>query len=99
VWRDAAYWEFDWRFFTAGRDGAMWPQDRRSVSHQLTVRRSEDIAYVQFADGDVLVYDLAADPTWRTMLDDPQRAWAEARAMLAWRAQHTDRTLTGQFLP
>ena len=98
-WRDAVYWEFDWRFFTAGRDGAMWPQDRRSVSHQLTVRRSEDVAYVQFADGDSLVYDLAADPTWRTMLADPHKAWAEARKMLAWRAQHTDRTLTGTFLP
>jgi hypothetical protein len=33
------------------------------------------------------------------MLDDPARAWAEARALLAWRAQHTDRTLTGIFLP
>ena len=98
-WRDAAYWEFDWRFFTAGRDGASWPNDRRSVGHQLTVRRSEDVAYVQFADGDALVYDLAVDPTWRTMLEDPKRAWEEARAMLAWRAQHTERTLTGTFLP
>lgn len=98
-WRDAAYWEFDWRYFTPGRDGAAWPKDRRSVGHQLTVRRSEDVAYVQFADGDALVYDLAADPTWRTMLNDPERAWAEARAMLAWRAQHADRTLTGTFLP
>jgi arylsulfatase A-like enzyme len=98
-WRDAVYWEFDWRFFTAGRDGAKWPEDRRSVGHQLTVRRSEDVAYVQFADGDSLVYDLAADPTWRTMLTDPHKAWAEARKMLAWRAQHTDRTLTGTFLP
>jgi|GEM_PF-584612 len=98
-WRDAAYWEFDWRFFTPGRDGAKWPQDRRSVGHQLTVRRSDDVAYVQFADGEALVYDVSADPTWRTMLDDPERAWAEARSMLAWRAQHTDRTLTGTFLP
>ena len=98
-WRDAAVWEFDWRFLTAGRDGAGWPADRRSASHQVTVRRSDDIGYVQFSDGEALVYDLAADPTWRTMLDDPARAWAEARALLAWRAQHTDRTLTGIFLP
>ena len=98
-WRDAAVWEFDWRFLTPGRDGAGWPADRRSASHQVTVRRSDDVAYVQFSDGDALVYDLAADPTWRTMLDDPVRAWAEARALLAWRAQHSDRTLTGIFLP
>jgi arylsulfatase A-like enzyme len=98
-WRDAAFWEFDWRFFTPGRHGAQWPGDRRSAGHQLTVRRSGDVGYVQFADGEALVYDLAADPTWRTMLVDPERAWAEARAMLAWRAQHTDRTLTGTFLP
>jgi hypothetical protein len=69
------------------------------VAHQLTVRRSRDVAYVQFADGEALVYDLAADPTWRTSLDDPERSWAEARALLAWRAQHADRTLTGVFLP
>jgi arylsulfatase A-like enzyme len=98
-WRDAAYWEFDWRFFTPGRSGDQWPNDRRSVAHQLTVRRSRDVAYVQFADGEALVYDLAADPTWRTSLDDPERSWAEARALLAWRAQHADRTLTGVFLP
>ena len=98
-WRDAAVWEFDWRFLTAGRDGANWPHDRRSATHQVTVRRSADVAYAQFADGEALVYDLAADPTWRTMLDDPDRAWAEARALLAWRAQHTERTLTNTFLP
>jgi arylsulfatase A-like enzyme len=98
-WRDAAYWEFDWRFFSPGRDGAQWPQDRRSAQRQLTVRRSDDVAYVQFADGEALVYDLVADPNWTTLLDDPERAWCEARAMLAWRAQHTDRTLTGIFFP
>ncbi len=98
-WRDAVYWEFDWRFFTPGRSGDSWPHDRRSVLHQLTVRRSADVAYVQFADGEALTYDLALDPTWRTMLDDPERSWAEARALLAWRAQHADRTLTGVFLP
>lgn len=98
-WRDAAYWEFDWRFFTPGRSGDRWPDDRRSVAHQVTVRRSAEVAYVQFADGEALVYDLATDPTWRTLLNDPERSWAEARALLAWRAQHTDRTLTGVFLP
>lgn len=98
-WRDAACWEFDWRFFTPGRSGDLWPDDRRSVTHQLTVRRSSEVAYVQFANGEALVYDLATDPTWRTLLNDPERSWVEARALLAWRAQHTDRTLTGVFLP
>lgn len=98
-WRDAAVWEFDWRYFTPGREGRDWPAERRSVRHQVTVRRSEDIAYVQFADGEALVYDLATDPTWRTMLDDPVRSWREARELLAWRAQHAERTLTDTFLP
>ena len=98
-WRDAVHWEFDWRFFTPGRDGRNWPTDRRSVGHQLTVHRSDDLAYVQFADGEALVYDLKADPTWRTLTDDPERSWAAARSLLAWRAQHAERTLTGTFLP
>ena len=59
------------------------------------MRRTEDAAYVQFADGDWLCFDLAADPSWRTLTTEPGRVLAQAQAMLAWRAQHADRTLTG----
>jgi len=97
-WRDAAYWEFDWRLFQPGATTTRWPADRRGARHNLAVRRSADTAYVQFADGRSLLYDCVADPHWQRPLDDPAQAFDEARAMLAWRAEHTERTLTGRFL-
>ena len=97
-WRDGAVWEFDWRFFVPGGDGADWPIDRRSALSQLTVRRTDDAAYVQFADGEAMLFDLAADPDWKTMSEDPQLLLRNAQALLAWRAQHADRTLTGRLL-
>lgn len=97
-WRDAAHWEFDWRLFMPGSTTADWPRDRRGTRHHLAVRRSIDTAYVQFADGSALLYDLAADPTWSTPIDDPVRALREAQAMLMWRAEHAERTLTDRFL-
>jgi hypothetical protein len=62
------------------------------------VRRSCDRAYVQFGNGSWRCYDLAADPTWHTELDDPATVLAEAQAMLVWRAEHADRQLTGMLL-
>ena len=62
------------------------------------MRRTLDTAYVQFADGAALLYDLVVDPTWSTPIDDPARALREAQAMLVWRAEHTERTLTDRFL-
>ena len=97
-WRDAAHWEFDWRFFRPGATTPRWPADRRGARHNLAVRRSADSAYVQFADGTSLLYDCVADPQWRTPIDDPVRSLDHARAMLTWRAEHTERTLTGRFL-
>jgi arylsulfatase A-like enzyme len=98
AWRDGAVWEFDWRFFVPGGDGAEWPNDRRSALSQLTVRRTDDAAYVQFADGEAMLFDLAADPNWKTMSEDPQLLLRNAQSLLAWRAQHADRTLTGRLL-
>jgi len=94
-WREAAHWEFDWRVLAlmSGRHSG-WPEDRRLEHRQVTVARGVDRAYAQFADGEALTYDLALDPTWRTPVADPAVAWADARALLAWRAEHTDRTLT-----
>lgn len=98
-WRDAAHWEFDWRVFDLmmGRSSG-WPADRRLERRQVTVRRGATRAYAQFADGEALTYDLAADPTWRTPVARPEDAWADARALLAWRAEHADRTLTGTLI-
>lgn len=91
-WRNAAHWEFDWRFPLVGR---LPPGDRRLETMNLAVLRTNEAAYVQFADGSWLAFDLAADPTWRTPLTDPARVLPLAQQMLAWRAQHADRTLTG----
>ena len=97
-WRDGATWEFDWRFFGPGGDGAGWPMNRESAQRQLTVRRTEEAAYVQFADGEAMLFDLAADPDWKTPSHDPGSLLHHAQALLAWRAQNADRTLTGRLL-
>ncbi|CAM8651191.1 AslA Arylsulfatase A and related enzymes [Acidimicrobiia bacterium] len=97
-WRDGATWEFDWRFFAPGGDGSGWPMNRESAQRQLTVRRTNEAAYVQFADGEAMLFDLAADPDWKTLSDDPASLLQHAQALLAWRAQNADRTLTGRLL-
>ncbi|BCW90032.1 Multifunctional alkaline phosphatase superfamily protein [Alphaproteobacteria bacterium SO-S41] len=95
MWRDAAAWEFDWRGVLIQLGVAEAPGARGLEQHCLAVRRSEGLAYVQFGDGSYRCFDLAADPTWRTEVSDPAIVLREAQAMLAWRARHTDRTLTG----
>jgi len=94
-WRDAAHWEYDWRFSWIGTDRYTWPRRRRPERSSLAVHRTRDHAYVQFGDGDWLCFDLATDPTWRTTTDDDAVVAARARAMLQWRMEHTDRTHTG----
>ena len=97
-WRDAAHWEFDWRGVSIPRGPHLWPWDRRLERQSLAVLRNETLAYVQFADGTWRCYDLVADPTWRTELTEPAVVLGMAQAMLAWRAQHSDRTLTGMLI-
>ncbi len=94
-WRDAAHWEFDWRGADIRAGADTWNPSQETKS--LAVLRTAGAAYVQFADGDALAFDLAADPTWRTPLTDPAQMLKHAQSMLAWRAQHTDRTLTGML--
>lgn len=94
-WRDAATWEFDWRFALIPHGDFAWPWDRRLEQQHLTVRRTADTAYVQFDDGSSLCFDLSADPTWRTPVTDPARVLTMTRDMLVWRSVHADRTLTG----
>lgn len=94
-WRNAATWEFDWRFALIPLGDFAWPWDRRLEQQHLTVRRTADTAYVQFDDGSSLCFDLAADPTWRTPVTDAERILSMTRDMLVWRSVHADRTLTG----
>ncbi len=92
-WRDAVYWEFDWREqLIRQRPTPSDGWDRELTRHGLAVRRDESTLYVQFSDGTWLCFDLAADPTARTLLSDPQRVLACAQAMLVWRVEHAERT-------
>ena len=97
-WRDAAHWEFDWRSASISRnDGVPASSDRRLERRSVAAARTPDAAYVQFADGAALAFDVGADPTWRTPLTAAGSILPLAQAMLAWRAQHADRTLTGML--
>lgn len=97
-WRTAAHYEWDWRDLLIPTGEFPWPYDRRLERCGLTVQRSEGRAYVQFADGRALGFDLAADPSWRTPIEDPAVLLSEAQQLLAWRAQHAERTMTGLLL-
>lgn len=94
-WRDAASWEFDWRYALIPLNDNPWPWDRRLDECNLAVHRTVDTAYVQFGDGSHLCFDIALDPTWRTTVDDTARVLDMARRMLTWRSRHLDRTHTG----
>ena len=97
-WRDAAYYEWDWRDQFIPHGDHEWPWDRRLERQNLAVRRSRDRAYVHFGDGSWRCFDLAADPTWQTEVTDPAVVLTEASAMLSWRSRHLDRTMTGMLL-
>lgn len=94
LWRDAAHWEYDWRSSLIPVYPHDSPWKRHLSTMNLAVRRSNDYAYVQFADGDWLCFDIASDPTWRTPVTDPAIVMREAQAMLQWRMRHTNRTHT-----
>jgi len=93
-WRDAAHWEYDWRWEYIYRGPHVWPWDRRLESMQLSVLRSRSVAYVQYGDGAWRCFDLAADPTWRTEVTDPGVVLEHTQSMLTWRSRHADRTLS-----
>ncbi|MBI4932826.1 MAG: sulfatase-like hydrolase/transferase [Actinobacteria bacterium] len=97
-WRREAHYEWDWRDVFIQRDDHPWPWDRRLERQNLAVVRDQRYAYVQFGDGDWLCYDLAADPTWQTKVDDPAVVLPLAQKMLVWRQQHLDRQLTGTLI-
>lgn len=98
-WRDAAHWEYDWRDVYIGDDAQHpWPWDRRLERQHLAVRMTDGGAFVQFGDGSWRCFDLAADPTWRTVTEDPADVLPHAQAMLTWRSRHTDRTLADSLI-
>jgi arylsulfatase A-like enzyme len=97
-WRDAAYYEWDWRDAFIPHGDHDWPWDRRLERQNLAVRRSRDRAFVHFGDGSWRCFDLATDPTWQTEVADPAVVLAEAAEMLNWRSRNLDRTMTGMLL-
>jgi arylsulfatase A-like enzyme len=98
-WRDAAHWEFDWRFISIGPGSVHdWPTDRRLERQHLTVRRDHNSAYVHFGDGSSLHFDLATDPTWHTLIADPAINLAAATALLTWRTENSPRGLSGSLI-
>ena len=97
-WRDAAHWEYDWRQAQIPASPDPWPWDRRLETRNLVVQRRADVAYVHFGDGASLCFDLAADPSWRTLVTDPAVILENAQALLTWRAQTMNRTLTGMLV-
>lgn len=97
-WRDAAFYEWDWRDTFIPLESHDWPWDRRLERQNLAVRRSRDRAFVHFGDGSYRCFDLAGDPTWQTEITDPEVVLAEATAMLSWRSRHLDRTMTDMLL-
>lgn len=97
-WRDAAHWEWDWRALHMREEETAWPWDRRAEERSLAVHRTEDAAYVHFADGSWLAFDLAKDPTWRTPLADERRVLELAQGLLTWRQRQADRTMTGMLV-
>ena len=97
-WRQAAHFEFDWRNWPEPNDPGPWPWDRASEQANLAVHRDKHGAYVQFADGSALYFDLDADPLQRVSDLQAPEAFAAAREMLAWRMQHAERTLSGALV-
>jgi arylsulfatase A-like enzyme len=97
-WRDAAHWEYDWRWEYVPFGPHDWPWDRRLERKHLAVLRSDTAAYVQYGDGSWRCFDLAADRTWRTEQADPERILELAQSMLTWRSLHADRMLADMLL-
>jgi arylsulfatase A-like enzyme len=97
-WRDAAHWEWDWRYVFIGAGASGWPLDRRLERQNLAVVRTTTHAYVQFGDGSWRCFDLGADPTWRRETDDPAVVVGLVQELAGWRQEHLDRTYTSMLL-
>lgn len=96
-WRDCAHWEYDFRDVATGAAQAALELDLDDCA--LAVIRDQRFKYVHFTGLKPLLFDLERDPgELADVADDPAYAGARiayAERMLAWRARHLDRTLTG----
>ncbi|HCL64542.1 MAG TPA: phosphonate monoester hydrolase [Rhizobium sp.] len=94
-WRDAAFWEFDFREVATGiaEDHFDLPSSRCNLS----VIRDTAFKYVHFAGLPPLLFDLAKDPMeLENVADDPSYATVRlkyAEKLLVLRATHLDQTL------
>jgi arylsulfatase A-like enzyme len=95
--RPEVHWEYDFRDVANGR--AQRHFDRPLDALNLAVIRDERWKYVHFGGLPPLLFDLVEDPgECVDRADDPAVQGvrlAMAERMLAWRAQHLDRRLTG----
>jgi arylsulfatase A-like enzyme len=94
-WRDAAFWEFDFRDIAHGeaeRHFGLRPNELN-----LAVIRDERFKYVHFTSLPALLFDLVKDPMeLRNLADDPAYASVRlhyAERLLSLRARHLDQTL------
>ena len=97
-WRTSVHWEWDWRDMVMGPHRTTGGVDPRLERANLAVERNATHAYVQFADGSWLCFDLAADPSWLTRTEDPAVVLELAQSMLAWRSTHLGGTYTQRLL-
>lgn len=98
AWRTAAHYEWDYRRYNIRHVSAEWPQERRLSLANLAASVSDDLAYVQFADGSFKCFDLLVDPTWRTECRDVERIMHGAQEQRVWRQEHLRRDLTDMLL-
>ena len=95
-WRDAAFWEFDFRSISKGN-----AERRFGIASQqcnLAVVRTEQWKYVHFGGGlPPVLFDLTSDPgETLNVAADPAYAATRlemAERLLAWRAEHLDQSL------
>lgn len=98
--RTEAHFEFDFRDVLGGRHARELGLELDAAS--LAVIRDNSMKYVHFAGLPPLLFDLAADPGELTnVADDPTYLGIRlqmAERLLAWRARHLDRRMTGLAL-
>jgi arylsulfatase A-like enzyme len=97
-WRSAAHYEWDYRTYFIRDATTPWPRDRSLSLANLATSVSDELGYVQFADGSFKCFDLLADPTWRTECHDSERVMRAAQEQLVWRQEHLRRDLTDMLL-